>query len=397
MMKKYFILGHFGGFNSGDEAMLGGFLSLVPQTSTVSIKYKNGVDVNWGDNVTLFHGSYPDFIKLIDADSTLVLCGGTHFHDDYSPVRLLRHWLYLARINYLFAQAKRVGAQTLCLGNGFGSIKQLVTRYLTKQFIKLCDVVTVRDINSLRVLNFLGCNADLVHPDLAMLLYQPDQTVFKRNIVGVSLTSLVSQRAQSISDDQLVTVVADELTLFSRSLKNDVLIRLFVIRSGERESDAPIMNQLHQRLQQNNVQSEVYEFANDLKALIEQMRPCKVFLASRFHSAVLGAVTQNRLIILSYHTKLISFAEEVKMNHRFVVDLQQPDALHQLMGLSKTIAELYTANQLNYSFPETAIVQLGEQVRAFYEESPNIRIHANVRRTAQSGKSAIPTPTQAEI
>ena len=42
------------------------------------------------------------------------------------------------------------------------------------------------------------------------------------------------------------------------------------------------------RLLENNVQAEVYEFTNDLNALIEQMLPCRVFLASRFHSAVSG-------------------------------------------------------------------------------------------------------------
>ena len=388
-MKRYFILGHFGGFNTGDEAMLGGFLSQIPETSAVSIKYKNGVEVDWGKNVTLFHGNYPDFIKSIGAGDTLVLCGGTHFHDDYNPVRLLRHWLYLARVNYLFGQAKRKGAQTICIGNGFGPIKQRITQQLTKQFCKLCDVITVRDKSSQRALLVLNRTVDLTHPDLAMLLYRRDRRVVKRNIVGVSLTSLMAQREKGISDEELVKAMTDELTAFSVAMQHKVLIRLFVIRSGERESDAPIMNELYSRLVANGVQSEVYEFANDLNALIGQMLPCRVFLASRFHSAVLGAVTRNRLLVLSYHTKLVSFAEEVQLNNRFVVDLQQANALQQLSGLSATIAELYTANHLNYSFPEAEILRLGEQVRAIYEEGPDFRIHANLRRAAQPGESVV--------
>lgn len=396
-MGKYFILGHFGGFNTGDEAMLGGFLSLVPAASPVSIKYKNGVDVEWRDNVTLFHGSYLDFIKSIGPNDMLVLCGGTHFHDDYSFVRLLRHWLYLARINYLFALAKRKGACTLCIGNGFGPIKHAVTRNLTKQFVGLCNAVTVRDRSSSRALALLGYMPDLVHPDLAMLLYRPDQQVEKDSIIGVSLTSLSAQSAKAVPDEQLVKAVADELTVFSRSVKNNVLVRLFVIRSGDRESDAPIMNQLHQQLQANGVRSEVYAFTNDLNELIQQMLPCRVFLASRFHSAVLGAVTQNRLIILSYHNKLVSLAEEMKMNSRYVVDLQQPDAIHQLTDLSDTISELYAANQLNYLFPEAEILQLGDQVYAIYEEGLNFRVHANLRRPTQSGEPVVSAATGAAV
>lgn len=396
-MGNYFILGHFGGFNTGDEAMLGGFLSILPATSSALIKYKNGVDVNWGNNVNLFHGNYPDFIESIGPDDTLVLCGGTHFHDDYSPVRLMRHWLYLARINYLFAQAKRKGAKTLCIGNGFGPIKQSITRLLTRQFIELCDVVTVRDQSSARALASMKCQVDVVHPDLAMLLYEPDQFIVKENIVGVSLTSLKSQSANSITDEELVSTLAEELSAFSLTNQHEVLIRLFVIRSGDRESDAPITRELHKRLLNNNVRSEIYEFTNDLNGLLEKMRPCKVFLASRFHSAVLGAVTQNRLIILSYHTKLVSLAEELKMDSRFVMNLQQADADKQLTGLSAVVSELYTANQLNYSFPEAEISRLGEQIHAIYEEGVNFRIHADLRRASQPSESVTLATTGARI
>ncbi|WP_040005755.1 polysaccharide pyruvyl transferase family protein [Fibrisoma limi] len=390
-MGKNFILGHFGGFNTGDEAMLGGFLKSLPSGSNVLIKYKNEVDVDWGEHVNLFHGSYTDFVKPIGTEDTLVLCGGTHFHDDYSPVRLLRHWLYLLRINYLFVKAKRQGARTLCIGNGFGPVKHPVTKLLIKQFAGLCDAITVRDKSSLRVMDALGCKVNLVHPDLAMLLYNPHERVSKQDIVGVSLTSLSSQSERAVSDEELTKAVADELITFSKANNGNVLIRLFVIRSGERESDAPIMNLLHQRLQQSNVRSEIYAFNNDLNALIHQMQACQVLLASRFHSAVLGAVTQNRLIILSYHNKLVSFAEEVKMDKRFVVDLQRTDAVQQLAGLSKVISRLYTSNQLNYNFPEADIRQLDKQIRAIYEESVNIRVHANVRRAPQPGESAVPS------
>lgn len=396
-MKRTFILGHFGGFNTGDEAMLGGFLSTLPDTMPIFIKYKNGVIVDWGKNVTLFHGSYTDFVKSIGPDDTLVLCGGTHFHDDYSPVRLIRHWLYLARINYLFAQAKRKGARTLCIGNGFGPISRVVTRYLTKEFVKLCDIVTVRDNHSLRILTSLECKVNLVHPDLAMLLYQPDRAIEKKNIVGVSLTSLKAQSADSISDDELVERTALELTAFARAAKDTPLIRLFVIRSGDRESDAPIMNQLHSRLQENNVRSEIYSFTNDLNDLIDQMLPCRVFLASRFHSAVLSAVCQNQLIILSYHKKLTSLADDMLMISQHVVDLQQSNAATQLNGLSKTIAELYTTSTLNYSFPATEILRLGDQIRATYEKGSDLHIHTNLRRSTQPGEPTLYSTTEARI
>jgi len=396
-MNKLFILGHFGGFNTGDEAMLGGYLSTLPDNCAVTIKYKNGVDVNWGHNRTLFHGSYTDFIRSIGPDDTLVLCGGTHYHDDYNPVRLLRHWLYLARINYLFARAKRRGASTHCIGNGFGPIRRGITRFLTRQFASRCDEITVRDGSSARMLASLGIRTTLTHPDLAMLLHDPGKTVPKENIVGVSLTSLQAQQDKAISDDALVNAVVDELTAFSVTEKGSVRIRLFVIRSGQRESDEPIMQQLHQRLQQRGVASEVYVFANDLNALLAQMQACRVLLASRFHSAVLGAVTQNRLVILSYHQKLRALAEEINLPSRYVIDLQRSDALRQLAGLSTTVSDLYWGRTLNYTFPEAAISRLANQLRSLHEESIDIRVHPHLRRSTQSGKPATQTAAKSGL
>ena len=391
-MKKLFILGHFGGFNTGDEAMLGGYLSTLPDTRDVTIKYKNGVDVDWGRNRTLFHGSYTNFIDAIGPDDTLVLCGGTHYHDDYNPARLLRHWLYLSRINYLFARAKRRGASTLCLGNGFGPVRHRITRLLTRQFAKRCDEITVRDGSSARMLASLNIRTTLTHPDMAMLLYNHDQPVPKENMVGVSLTSLQAQQGKAISDDALVHAIADELTAFSVAEKGAVRVRLFVIRSGQRESDEPITQHLHQLLQQRGVDSDVYVFANDLNELLAQMKACRVLLASRFHSAVLGTVTQNRLIILSYHQKLRALAEEINLSNRYVIDLQRSDALRQLAGLSDTVSDLYWGRAINYIFPEAAISQLANQIRALHEKSVDIRVHPHLRRAAQSGKSAVQTP-----
>ena len=124
-------------------------------------------------NVTLFHGSYPDFIKSIGPGNTLVLCGGTHFHDDYNPARLLRHWLYLARINYLFGLCKEEKAlKRFASVTDLAPLSKRITQQLTKQFCKLCDVITVRDKSSQRALLVLNRAVDLTHPDLAMLLYR---------------------------------------------------------------------------------------------------------------------------------------------------------------------------------------------------------------------------------
>lgn len=390
-MSKLFILGHFGGFNTGDEAMLGGYLSTLPDTCAVTIKYKNGVDVNWGHNRTLFHGSYTNFIRSIGPGDTLVLCGGTHYHDDYNPVRLLRHYLYLSRINYLFARAKRRGAKTLCVGNGFGPIRHPLTRLLTRKLAQHCNEITVRDGSSARLLASLGVRTALTHPDMAMLLHDASQVVPKETVVGVSLTSLQAQHGKAISDDALVHAVADELTAFWLAEKGSVRMRLFVVRSGQRESDEPITQHLHQLLQQRGVGSDVWVFDNDLNELLAQMRPCRVVLASRFHSAVLGAVAGNRLIILSYHQKLRALAEEINLPLRYVIDLQRSDALRQLAGLAATVSDLYWGRTLNYAFPEAAISQLANQIRSLHEESVDIRVHPHLRRAAQPGEPAVQT------
>ena len=80
----------------------------------------------------------------------------------------------------------------------------------------------------------------------------------------------------------------------------------------------------------------------------------------------------------------------MQLNNRFVVDLQKAKRDSAIeSGLAATISELYMANHLNYSFPEAEILRLGEQVRTIYEEGPDFRIHANLRRATQPGEPVV--------
>ena len=365
-MQNIYVVGHFGGFNAGDEAMLGGLLGIIPEDRNIKIKYKNNVHVNWGKNVSLYKGSFISFIKLLKEDDLLILCGGTHFHDDYTVTRLLRHWLYLLRINFMFRLAKKRGAKRFCLGNGFGPVNHVITKIITKQFAGLCDILTVRDSASAIVLRNLNARVDLIHSDLAGLLYlQYRQTEkIKQDIVGISLTSLTSVGKKKINDEQLTRSLADSLVTFAANNKN-VMFRLFVIRSGERESDYDITSTLKKNLLLNNIHVEQYVFNNDLKELIEKMSECKIFVASRFHSAILSSISESKLIILSYHRKLVDFAMDIALPGEYVFNLQDEKILNRLPEITTVIQELYTSTKLNYNMNTENFKKLKQQLLRF--------------------------------
>ena len=113
------VIGHYGGCNTGDEAMLTALLRAVgPELRRrATIVMKNG----HGENLRPYYGADtvpPGLLPVLRAlrrSDALVLGGGTHFHDDYTTWRYLRHFRYMLRIASLSMLAKLLGQRVYWL------------------------------------------------------------------------------------------------------------------------------------------------------------------------------------------------------------------------------------------------------------------------------------------
>ncbi len=315
------VLGHFGGHNTGDEAMLYGMLTNLNSNSDFVIDLvSKGNESDYYFNFPFSivkPGVKPILSSLVKSD-LIILCGGTHFHDDYVFSRYLRHVRYLSRYLVIFGLARILGKKVALLANGLGPFKFDFTKFLTRMAIGLSNLITVRDKASYDEIQNIGMlsKKTFLTFDLAALLPLKETTI-NRNFIGVSLTPL---HYYNDNGDDLNTIYFEQVAegLEQALSKNSELsVKIFIIRGGERESDVAISKDLYFRLSGKFGMDRVFlsDFNFNPITTLNEIAECKGgFIASRYHSAMLGYISNLPLLFLAYHRKLEDLAFDVKLD-----------------------------------------------------------------------------------
>lgn len=338
------IVGHFGGNNTGDEAMLSGMLTLAKPSDNVTILTKDKKALSWIDSRhrVLEAGQLRRFGLVSKGFDTFIFCGGTHFHDNYKSARLLRHWAYLMVQVLLAYLAKQGGCKVIVLGNGFGPLRYRLTRKLTAVFCGLADSVTVRDNDSDHLLNKLNIKHKL-HYDLAFLnQYKPTEK--NKTILGISVTNDPGY-ARHISDEDYIERMAriTKAICYKRDIEQ---IHVIVIRGGLVESDRAISEKLILKLNEFGFNATLIGYENNPAEMIAAIAECSFFIGARFHSVILSLLTGiSHIGIIPYHQKLNSLASDFGLsrhlldiyNESFELELEQ---ISELEITKNTMQEL---------------------------------------------------------
>lgn len=322
--KSWLLIGHYGGQNTGDEAMLAGLLANNGRNRTERFKivYKGQLP----NSINRFGAKYiqPEFrlvlTELIKCDG-IIIGGGTHFQDDLTTQRYLRHLRYMFRFVGISFLAKLLNKKVLWLSMGFGPFYRMPSRLITKMGLKSCDFVTVRDSTSkMEVADWISPRKIDLAFDLAALLrtdFNPNSIYdYRENqldpTLGVSVTSV---KLSKTGGDVVGKIFWDR---FQRSLKSllqqidNLKIRIFIFRGGNRESDNDISYQLfHSLAHFNSNRVEIIPYNPDPFQVLLRMFECQFFIATRFHSGILSYLSDSNLLFLAYHRKLIDLAKEI--------------------------------------------------------------------------------------
>jgi len=164
-VRKIFLVGHYGGANTGDDAMLYGCLSELRRfgldVTVVSKSTGGALFQKLGTNPV--KPKFFSVIKAINSADWVVLGGGTHYHDDYKLFRLLRHIRYLTVLTSVFVFSKLVGKRIALISMGFGPFRTKVVRLLFKIVLRIADFIAVRDNRSLAEVQCRGMKAKVLY------------------------------------------------------------------------------------------------------------------------------------------------------------------------------------------------------------------------------------------
>jgi polysaccharide pyruvyl transferase WcaK-like protein len=260
-------------------------------------------------------------LRALRRADALVLCGGTHFHDDYQTRRYLRHLRYMFRYVSLSMLSKLMGKRVTWLGMGFGPFYRRPTRWITRLGLSLCDRVSVRDQRSLEeIAGWVAPERLDLAFDLAALLMgnprgrwvRPRKEPFRCMTLGLSVTSVRQSRSVGRRTDEVIwrrLAWAVNRTLDENPL---LRVRVMVLRGGNREDDESVSGQMHRAITSIHPgRSELIPYHPEPTVTWQRIAECDAFVATRYHAGVLAYLAECRLLLLEYHRKVRDLAAEI--------------------------------------------------------------------------------------
>ncbi len=319
------IVGHYGGCNTGDEAMLAGLLGAVApelrRRTTVVVKDELIERSYLKMGVKLVPAGFGPVIRALLNSDALVIGGGTHFHDDYTLTRYLRHFRYMLRFVSLAMLAKLMGRKVAWLGMGFGPFYRTPTRWITRLGLKFCDRVSVRDAKSLdEIAPWLPPGKLDLTFDLAALLLRsscgalppPSKEEFRCRVLGVSATSVLHCKSGGREVDSVVWRSLADALIRTLDENPGLRVKIIIFRGGDREDDQAVSQNLYTAISSARPgRVELIPFQPEPAAMLQKISECDAFVATRYHSGVLAYLASCRMLFLAYHRKVQDLAQEI--------------------------------------------------------------------------------------
>ena len=330
-MKKYkngkniLISGYYGFDNFGDEAILGVLVKKLKELEVnIEVLSSNPdktdslyeVDCKPSFNI-------PAVISEIKKCDVLVSGGGSLLQDVTSLKSLL---YYLFVINTALFFKKRV----IIFAQGIGPINGKIGAVLTKNTLKKCDLVTVRDEKSLFLLRGWGVKTDLVCDplfDLSLVSSMPS------NRVGIQLRGFKTLK------EKLLVKLATQVN-------KDFSDKEIEIYSFQDSLDLEVCKHFESLLKNLNPQIKTTLIFNQSSAeILDKISKLDYMIAMRFHANLIALKYGIKTFAICYDEKVEKLAKEANIPYVSMLANEDYETLfaqlneldkHQLIEYSKS-------------------------------------------------------------
>ena len=336
MTDSTLILGYFGFGNAGDDAIgVATVQQLVKRSTPERIIATTGPEPVFerSDIRTISYSISSIFTSIAKVDR-VVMTGGTHFHTQgkfYDRLKVISFYI----MAILWAKCWRTEVDLLA--HGVGPIEGRFYRSLTMLVMLMVDNVSVRDRQSLEMVESLGrtsSTSPVLGFDLAPLLDRSDSQFPLRpgsdrdssradeNLtLGISLTPAYKKYYDNPKkDEELVEAVADSIREIANDRHQINKVVVFVLHTGDFNDDVSLSQDLVSEF--NEVTTELRSYQNVPESFIISMDDIDRFIGMKYHSIVFSFLQEIPTLAISYHPKCQWFQEYVGYVSNATVSMQ---------------------------------------------------------------------------
>ncbi|BAQ62801.1 CsaB protein [Geminocystis sp. NIES-3708] len=290
-MKKAVICGYYGQGNAGDEALLVCVLETLPNNFKPIVLSGNPNKTSENYNVISYSrlNIIKEILKLGKKD--LFIWGGGSLIQDVTSKKSAIFYLTLM----ILAQFK--GLKTVAYAQGIGPIKTPFIRWLTKQVLRKCDGVSVRDKASAKLLKIWGIKYFLAADPVWAL-----SSKIKQNLELLPNPRIaVNLRSHSSLTEEKIDIISKALIQFKKEIKANIILIPF-----QKSKDLEICKKVAKNLD-NHCQIIMIENPQELKGLFKEV---DMMIGMRLHSLIMAKSEQCKCFALSYDPKVASLMKE---------------------------------------------------------------------------------------
>ncbi len=289
-MTKYIVSGYIGFDNFGDEA--------IAHVLVESLKKKGA------EKITLI-SSNPEKTKQIHEvnscpmlgffeslkEADVLISGGGSLLQDVTSLKSLIYYLGIIYLALFMRKEVEIFSQ------GIGPVNSKIGKFLTKNALKHCSKISVRDKKSQELLKSWGIDAALVH-DPIFDLNLPQKN--KIGIVGIQLRNYPSLTNEFLKG--LADAVSKKF--------NDKKIEIFSLQDS---IDLEVCGRFKRMLEKNGMKDVVVLSNLSINDVFEKISDLEYMIAMRFHANVAAIKCGVKTVAINYDIKVKKLAEEYNL------------------------------------------------------------------------------------
>jgi polysaccharide pyruvyl transferase CsaB len=283
-MSQVFLCGYYGYGNTGDEALLATLLEQLPRhVSPVVLSGNPRATADRYGVATCDRRQWQTVLRTLQQSHAFIWGGGSLIQD----VTSWRSPLYYLGLMTL---AQRFGCRTIAWAQGIGPLRSPLYRWWTRELLRRCVAVTVRDSGSAALLRQWGIPHQQGADPVWLMSARPGLPPQDRAPIAVCLRPhrhLTSDRWQLL-----------KMALRRWQEETGVLLLLLPF---QRQQDLPLAEDLYGALLPDQTQLISCEDPREMKRILAATAGA---IAMRLHALIMAASVGCRCFALSYDPKV---------------------------------------------------------------------------------------------
>lgn len=297
-LKKAICSGYYGFDNFGDEAVLQVLIKRLRDKYDFTVFSTSPDKTSRCHNVkSIYSFDYTSIINAIK-NTDVLFSGGGSLLQDVTSFKSILYYLLIIYFAILFQKDVIIFAQ------GIGPLKSIFSQILVKNALRQCKLVTVRDKESLELLNKWNINATLIDDPVFTI---PIPEVKRSNKIGIQLRSFEGVNEQFLNE------LASQINTFYKD-KDIILISL------QDKLDLKVCNKFASLLNTKSVEIKSNLCVNDA---IEEIAKLETLIAMRFHAALIGFRAGVKVLPIAYDKKVEILANKANVDYVKVSEINK--------------------------------------------------------------------------